>query len=457
MADDVQNKTSPSPAGATADVSLRAQLESLIERAAAKDALKDFDSAAEIYSEATELQAKLNGELSLDNADLLFAYGKALYNVAVSKSDVLGSKVAGDAQPQPSNTPAQSTLPSKSATGGDNPIQKAIASGLTPTGAVGENAQSGSAGNKPLFQFTGDENFDDSDSEEEDNKEEEGADDEDDDFANAFEVLDLARILYHKKLTIDDESGKGKSADLSPSMRHLKERLADTYDLQAEISLEAERFTDAVADLRTALDLRKALFAMEDPSIAECHYKLSLALEFGSVQKANIDREGDNNDQRGKVDEEMRKDAVFHMEKAIESCRVRMTLEQTKLDRESSGDEDKTTAMKRKIANVKDIIGDMEQRLVDLRRGPISLEDDKQGEAVLQGLLGQIMGQSASEQKAKLDAVTKNANDLSSLVKRKPTDGQASRKHDLAHKRSSSEDTPESNAKRARKDNNTSD
>ncbi|KAI9045117.1 SHNi-TPR domain-containing protein [Aspergillus affinis] len=448
MTEDVQHKTSPSPTGATAE-NPRAQLESLIERAAAKDALKDFDSAAEIYSEATELQARLNGELSLDNADLLYAYGKALYNVAVSKSDVLGSKVAGDAQPQPSNAPAQNTSSSKSTTGDDNPIQKAIASGLTPTGAAGENAQSASIGSKSLFQFTGDENFDDSDSEEEDNKEEDGADDgEDDDFANAFEVLDLARILYHKKLTIDDESGKGKSADLSPNIRHLKERLADTYDLQAEISLEAERFMDAVADLKTALDLRKALFAMEDPSIAECHYKLSLALEFGSVQKADTDPEGDSNDQRGKVDEEMRKDAVFHMEKAIESCRVRMTLEQTKLEREGSGDEDKTTAMKRKIANVKEIIGDMEQRLVDLRRGPISLEDDEQGEAVLQGLLGQIMGQSASEQKAKLDAVTKNANDLSSLVKRKPNEG---------HKRPSHEDTPESNAKRARKDNSTSD
>ena len=67
------------------------------------------------------------------------------------------------------------------------------------------------------------------------------------------------------------------------------------------------------------------------------------------------------------------------------------------------------------------------------------------------------MGQSASEQKEKLDAVTKNANDLSALVKRKPTDGQSSRKHDLAHKRSSPEDTPESNAKRARQDNNASD
>lgn len=367
MAEDAQRQASPTSLGAPAEAS-RAQLESLIERAAAKDALKDFDSAAEIYSEATELQARLNGELSLDNADLLFAYGKALYNVAVSKSDVLGSKVAGETKSQPSNAPTQSILSSESTTGGDNPIQKAVTSGSTPKPAAGENAPSGSATNKPFFQFTGDENFDDSGSEEEDDSEEpNGAeDDDDDDFANAFEVLDLARILYHKKLTataIDSESGKGKSADLSPETRLLKERLADTYDLQAEISLEAERFADAVSDLRTALDLRQALFSLEDPSIAECHYKLSLALEFASVQKGNDDLEGENQDQRGKVDEEMRKDAALQMEKAIESCRVRMSQEQTKLDREGSLDEDKTTAMKRKIANVKEIIADMEQRV----------------------------------------------------------------------------------------------
>lgn len=370
MAETAQDKTSPAPPGTTP----RAQLENLIERAAAKDVLKDFEAAAEIYSQATELQATLNGELSLDNADLLFAYGKALYNVAVGKSDVLGSKVAGEAPSHPSTARPEGTLSSDSITSVENPIHKAISSGVTPQGPVSGSVQPGAAATKPLFQFTGDENFDDSDSGEEDNGQE-ADDDEDDDFANAFEVLDLARILYHKKLTsIDDDNGKGKgkSTDLSPSIRHLKERLADTYDLQAEISLEAERFMDAVADLKTALELRQALFSVEDPSIAECHYKLSLALEFASVQKGNDYSKGHSPDQRGQVDEEMRKDAALHMEKAIESCRIRMDREQAKLDCESSQDEDKTAATRRKIANVKDIVADMEQRVSFISLPPSS-------------------------------------------------------------------------------------
>lgn len=101
---------------------------------------------------------------------------------------------------------------------------------------------------------------------------------------------------------------------------------------------------------------------MEDPSVAECHYKLSLALEFGAVSKAEESGEDDNHD-HNKVDEDMRKEAATQMEKAIESCRARMAQEQKKLDGGDATDEDKAAAMKRKIANVKEIVTDMEQRV----------------------------------------------------------------------------------------------
>jgi HAT1-interacting factor 1 len=334
---------------------MRAQLVGLIERAAAKDAVKDFNAAAELYSEATELQAKLNGELSLDNADLLYAYGKALYNVAVSKSDVLGTKVAGDA-------PTENASSSRPTAAGDGFVQNPIASEVAQKEMLGEKKQSPKVENKPYFQFTGDENFDDLDSDEGGEDEEGGGGEEDeDDFANAFEVLDLARILYLKKLNAaEEEYGKGKATDLPSHVKHIKERLADTYDLQAEISLEAERFTDAVTDLRTALDLRQSLFPMEDSSIAECHYKLSLALEFASVNKADDSSDGDSN---VNTNEDMRKEAATQMEKAIESCEVRMAQEQGLLDTDGALGEDKATAMRRKIANVKEIIADMEQRV----------------------------------------------------------------------------------------------
>ena len=68
-------------------------------------------------------------------------------------------------------------------------------------------------------------------------------------MATAFEILDLARVCYMKRLeTLEkeeqEESGKGKEAAEgdSPTLRHVKERLADTHDALSEISLENERY-----------------------------------------------------------------------------------------------------------------------------------------------------------------------------------------------------------------------
>ncbi|KAH2024903.1 hypothetical protein KXV65_008825 [Aspergillus fumigatus] len=446
-------KADPIKLKSTADAK-RVQLEDLIARAVAKDAIKDFNAAAELYSQATELQAKLNGELSLDNADLLFSYGKALYNVAVSKSDVLGSKVAGEPQVQTNDLPPSGSK-SFAHVPGESIIKNAIASGVAKQEhSKDSKSSSGKTLNQAFFQFSGDENFDDSDSEaEEGDGGADGADDDDDDFANAFEVLDLARILYHKKLAAVEEScEEGKSAGLLPDVKYIKERLADTYDLQAEISLEGERFTDAVADLRTALDLRQSLFSMEDPSLAECHYKLSLALEFASVNNSSEGTTEGDSGRRGKVDEAMREEAATQMEKAIESCRARMAQEQKKLDVSDALDEDRETALRRKIANVKEIIEDMEQRLLDLRRPPVSVEQqNKESDTMLRGILGQIVGQPAVEQQARLEAITKDAKDLSALVKRKPAGIQRPPRSESTEKRSAPEQVEdEFNTKKAR-------
>ncbi|KAJ5932693.1 hypothetical protein N7516_007182 [Penicillium verrucosum] len=430
----------------------RTQLDDLIARAAAKDATKDHDSASELYSQATELQAELNGELSPENADLLYAYGKSLYNVAVSKSDVLGSKVAGEQQPQSGTASSTNTSSAGSKSTSDPLVQDAIANSMTEksTSAKRADREPEPTESKPFFQFTGDENFVDSEDEDEETAEQaEEDEEEDDDFANAFEVLDLARVLYLKKLSAAEENdgGKGKSTVVSSDIKHIKERIADTHDLQAEISLEAERFSEAVTDLRTVLELRNSLYPLEDPSVAECHYKLSLALEFASVQQSG---EEEGND-KPKVDEEMRNEAATQMEHAIASCKVRMAQEEKKLEADKDGDEDKATATKRKITNVKEIVTEMEQRLVDLRRPPVSIEqNDQANEAMLKGVLGQIIGQSATDQKAQLDAASKGATDLSAFVKRKPAK-QTSDQPETASKRPA-EESAENGSKRSRVD-----
>ena len=223
---------------------------------------------------------------------------------------------------------------------------------------------------KPFFQFTGDENFDDSEEEGEgaDRVQQDGeAEEDDDDFVNAYEVLDLARVLLLKRLE-EEQPGKGKETEPSAVVRQLKERLADTHDLQAEISLEGERFPNAVVDSRAALDLKEELFPPESSLIAEAHYKLSLALEFSSVTQQKNENGDIIDGGEAMVDDGMREEAAREMEAAIASCKRRIQKEETPhvshLD-ELQGSE-KSGATQTNINDVKEMISEMEQRVSDL-------------------------------------------------------------------------------------------
>lgn len=226
--------------------SLKVSLADLSAKATALYVQKNYEDAAEIFARAAEMQAEMNGEMSPENAEILFLYGRALFRVGQSKSDVLGGKAPEkkQAKPKASNGSKKNGVDKAEAK-----VEKAASSAAAET--VAKKEDSALEAKKPLFHFEGDENFVDSEEEEEE-EEGEDEDEEDDDLATAFEVLDLARVLLEKKLEgaqAEDEAqqGKGKEADdgkseSSPTVKHIKERLADTHDLLAEISLENERY-----------------------------------------------------------------------------------------------------------------------------------------------------------------------------------------------------------------------
>ena len=353
----------------------RTQLRSLKAQATLKYSVKDYNAAADLYSQATELQAEINGELSSENADLLYAYGRCLYHVAVKNSDVLGSKVAGEKRDEGQKASGSKKQKKREKIDEADGQQKRIAEEVvtkvveSKDGPIHPSAEA-DGGSGQYFQFKGDENFDTSDEDEEEEGSEADAEDadEEDDFVNAYEVLDLARVLLVRKLEeFENSSGKGKEESESQQLQQLKERLADTYDLQAEISLEGEKFPNAVVDLRSALELKKELFPQESSLIAEAHFKLSLALEFSSVtqQKSeNGDSDSKNGTHGAHVDEPMRTEAALEMEAAIASCRKRIKKEEAILANSSEATQ-KPKVTQGDIAEVKDMIKEMEQRVSD--------------------------------------------------------------------------------------------
>ena len=356
----------------------RTQLRSLKAQATLKYSVKDYNAAADLYSQATELQAEINGELSSENADLLYAYGRCLYHVAVKNSDVLGSKVAGEKRDESQKASGSKKQKKREKIDEVDGQQKSIAEEVvtkvveSKDGPIHPSTEA-DGGSRQYFQFKGDENFDTSDEDEEEEGSEADAEDaekadEEDDFVNAYEVLDLARVLLVRKLeAFESSNGKGEEKCEPQQLQQLKERLADTYDLQAEISLEGERFSNAVVDLRSALELKKGLFPQESSLIAEAHFKLSLALEFSSVTQQKIEN-GDSDSKNGihsaHVDESMRTEAALEMEAAITSCRMRIKKEEAILANSSEATQ-KPKVTEGDIAEVKDMVKEMEQRVSD--------------------------------------------------------------------------------------------
>lgn len=421
----------------TSPEELQKKLDHLKASATQQYSLKNYSAAAEFFSEAAEVQDQINGEMSPENADLLYQYGRCLYHVGVSKSDVLGGKVAGGGEePKRKKRKTAAPVAESSAAGAakGEDVSDALKDGEEKlaedvVGAAVEEKEGGKAEekeamNKPFFQITGDENWTDSEDEGEDDDENEDGEEEedDDDFAIAYEILDVARVLLARKLASLEES--------SPEARQLKERLADTHDLQAEIKLENEQFADAVADAKETLKYKLELFPQESGMIAEAHYKLAIALDFASLPTAPAEEENsaesqpkEDKKEEPKVNEAMRAEAAEEMQKAITSCQLRIEKDQASLP---SLPASKQENAKRTIADVKSMVAEMKNRLVDLRNpvpaAALTAGDPAgafDGSDPLRGVLGAVLGGSKAEQAERLREVTSSANDLSGLVKKR--------------------------------------
>lgn len=407
---------------------LTTKLEQLKASATQQYALKNYDAAAEFFSEAAQIQDQLHGEMSPENADLLYQYGRCLYHVAVLKSDVLGGKVAGDEPRRKKRKVAESSkagaasgesggLIGDALKGSEQKIaEEVVEAAVQEKEGMKKEDDDDALASKPYFQITGDENWTDSEDGEADEAAADAeAEEEEDDFATAYEILDMARVLLTRKL-------EASAAEAKDGAREIKERLADTHDLQAEISLENERFHDAINDTRDGLRLKMQLYPEESSLIAEAHFKLSLALEFASVTSTSDD--GNEENKVAQVDEKMRAEAASEMELAIASCNARTTKEEAALS--ALTDATKHAEQKKSIADVKEMVVDMKQRLLDLRNPAVSLSGI-QGPAgapgqdgdPLRGVLGAMLGESKAEQQKRIAEATQGANDLSGLVKHK--------------------------------------
>ncbi|KAI0683977.1 hypothetical protein BC835DRAFT_1392364 [Cytidiella melzeri] len=229
-------------------------MEEALELAKRAFALKKYEEAVDHYATVLELVTAKHGDKAPETADMYFAYGKALLENAIAQSSVLGKDQTGEAV----------------------------------TGEVDEDVK----GSGAFLSFSGDveEGEDAAEAEEEDEDGEDGEDGEEpeDDFGAAWEAFELARAIFEKQQDADDET---------------KLKLAETYILLGDVSLETEKFEEAIQDYSAGLELKLELLPQSSRQIAEAHYKLSIVLDLSS----------------GRLQE-----SIMHAEKALESVEARL-------------------------------------------------------------------------------------------------------------------------------------
>ncbi|KAI7871093.1 hypothetical protein BDF14DRAFT_1950639 [Spinellus fusiger] len=194
------------------------EIQSLLDQGTLAYSLHDYEKSVQLLGEACRLLDDLHGSLAQENGDGYFLFGRALLQLAIQNSTVLGqSQVA----------------------------VSATETEIEPT------------------QEKDEEDDDDAEEEDDDATEEEDDDAAEDDFEQAWLLLDMARIVFGKETTPEKQL-----------------KLADTLLLLGDVCLETERFDDALTEYQQAIHIKKTHLSHDNRQLAEAHYKHALALEF---------------------------------------------------------------------------------------------------------------------------------------------------------------------------------
>ncbi|KAL1745197.1 hypothetical protein HDZ31DRAFT_73731 [Schizophyllum fasciatum] len=256
-------------------------LESAVDNAKRAFALKKYEDAVDHYATALEIAIEKFPEDSLELADLHYTYGKALLENAISNSGVLGKAEPEDKDDDEDEAPA---------TGNGGPFLSFSGDGEDEDGTVDLFAQAAKEDDAAQAEAEAEDAAD--------------AGEPEDDFNAAWEVLEVARSIYDKH---------GARADAAPA---LQLRLAETYISLGDVSLETEKFEQAITDYEEGTRLKDALLPLSSRQLAEAHYKLSMVLDMTSGRLS---------------------DAIRHAELALKSLELRQAELQEALEKGEYG------------------------------------------------------------------------------------------------------------------------
>ncbi|GAA5802550.1 hypothetical protein EDC94DRAFT_626363 [Helicostylum pulchrum] len=311
----------------------------------------EYSSSIIKLGEACQLLDELNGVLAPANGDAFFLYGEALLQYAIQQNTVLGQSAQASAEA----VEEQQEIEKEEQVESSNP--------LFQLGAMPDFTTK--------VETAAEEQDDDDDDDAEEGEEAEAADD---DFETAWDILDIARVIFEK--------GEDKNTQL---------KLADVHLCLGDVSLETEKFNEALTDYEKAIEIKKSVLEEDNRELAEAHYKYALALEFSSDRAEQ---------------------ALPELQKAVSVLKKRIeTLEAGEGKGKGKQESDLSKKALDEIAEIKELIPDMELKIDELSNRQAT---EKEAETLLKAMLGMGNGD-----KPKQISDATPVNDLSTLVKRK--------------------------------------
>ncbi|CAI6373133.1 unnamed protein product [Macrosiphum euphorbiae] len=193
--------------------------------------------------------------------------------------------------------------------------------------------------------------------------EEDVGEDDVNDLQIAWEMLDLAKVIYKNK---DTEESKLK--------------LAEVLMKCGEVSIEDEKFETAIQDMTEALEIRRLLLPEDDRIIAETLFQLGIAQELGGSGEQAI--------------------ALL--------CEASTVLNQKVKSLQTLNTSDTVQA---EIAEIKSIIPEIQEKIVDIK---------ERKKAAVSALLAAVGACNVAATNGEASSTTKQASNIGHLVRKRP-------------------------------------
>merc|ERR1712025_1402831 len=232
--------------------------------------VNDVPAAVAEFAQACELLSAEFGETAKECAESYYYYGKSLLEMSRLESGVLGNALDGVPEEEDEANNSKVEDPAKMTEEEKKEVEEKVGEALDENfDELEKKAEDDEESQEEMdTEKDAEEKKDCNEEKSAENKEEE---EELSNLQLAWEMLELAKVVYTKQMESADEKNK----------KDIEERLCRAILTLGEVSIENENYSQAVEDIQMCLK-KQENFPKDSRLVAETHYQLGVAQGFNS-------------------------------------------------------------------------------------------------------------------------------------------------------------------------------